>query len=54
MLVDPGEPMQSVVLLKVLPDSAQVFGLPMPPDEGPLSGAEIRALVSWIEAGAVD
>lgn len=54
MLVDPGDPLRSVLLLKVLPDYPQIFGLAMPPEGPPLSGANIRALVSWIEAGAID
>lgn len=52
MLVDPGDPLRSVLVLKVLPDYPQIFGLAMPPDDGPLSGETIRKLVSWIEAGA--
>lgn len=52
VLVDPGDPLRSVLLLKLLPDYPQVRGLAMPPDGPPLSGETLRRLVSWIEAGA--
>lgn len=51
-LVAPGDPLRSVLLLKVLPDYPQINGLPMPPEGPPLSGEVLRKLVSWIEAGA--
>lgn len=54
LLVDPGAPLRSVLLLKVLPDYPQIGGLPMPPDAPPLSGTELRQIADWIEAGAPD
>lgn len=51
-LVTPGDPLRSMLLLKVLPDYPQVRGLAMPPEGPPLSGETLRKLVSWIEAGA--
>ena len=52
VLVDPGDPLRSMLLLKVLPNYPQVGGLAMPPEGPPLSGEALRDLVSWIEAGA--
>lgn len=51
-LVTPGDPLRSMLLLKLLPDYPQVRGLAMPPEGPPLSGETLRTLVSWIEAGA--
>lgn len=52
-LVAPGDPLRSVLLLKVLPDYPQIFGLGMPAEGPPLDGATLRKLVSWIQAGAI-
>lgn len=54
LLVEPGEPLRSVLLLKVLPDYPQINGLTMPPEGAPLTGAELRTIAAWIEAGAPD
>jgi hypothetical protein len=54
LLVEPGDPLRSVLLLKVLPDYPQINGLSMPPEGAPLTGQELRRIADWIEAGAPD
>jgi hypothetical protein len=49
LLVAPGEPLASELVLKVLPDYPHVRGLGMPPEGPPLPAAVVRDLVRWIE-----
>ena len=49
VLVEPGEPLQSYLVQRVLVDYPTVRGLPMPLD-APLSVDVQRRLVAWVEA----
>jgi hypothetical protein len=49
MLVAPGDPLNSTLVLKLLPDYPGVSAEPMPP-EGPLAPEEIRRVLAWVEA----
>ncbi len=50
-LVVPGEALQSYLIQRVLADYPGVRGAPMP-TEAPLDAETLKALVSWVEAGA--
>ncbi len=49
VLLDPGAPMRSALVLKVLPDYPGVSGDAMPPG-APLSEAERRVLFDWVRS----
>lgn len=47
-LVEPGLPLRSHLVQRLLPDYPGVRGAQMPPD-GPLADAELRAIIGWVE-----